>query len=196
MNQNITMNMIRAAIPCAATKDVRYYLQGALFTYTAADKRLRVVSTDGSVMSCFAAYYPEGTEPEDFALIVPLETLKAASKARTPSVMLKDEGGGTYSLGGALFKPVDAKYPDYRRVIPTIGSLSGEPGNYQAELLTRAQNAMRAYRNSTTCALWLAQNGRRGAAVLHDGHDDALVVVMPWLTGIEHDNAPAYAAFA
>lgn len=170
----IPMNLIKASIHCAAVKDVRYYLNGALFEYTSSDKKLRVISTNGNVMSCFSIYTPE-CEEVDFSIIIPIETLKLSSKVKSKFIYLKSIEN-QYSLEGFLFKPGDGRFPDYRRVIPK--TLSGEPGQYQPELVLSAQNALRDYYESKKTTFPMNQNGTN-AAVIHNGYDDAMVVVMP-----------------
>lgn len=181
MKITITMNMIKAALPCAATKDVRYYLCGALFAYTQSDKTLRVVSTDGSLLSAFACQYPEpDIDRTDFSIIIPLDTLKAASKKKLSALVLMDTSPGMYALGTTLFKPADGKFPDYMHVIPAHGSLSGLAGSYDPDLLVRASSALHAFRGAKKIALTFTQNGATGTAVMHDGTPDAMVVCMPW----------------
>ena len=194
MQLTIPTNLIKASIHCVAKKDIRYYLQGALFEYTSMDKKLRVISTDGNIMSCFSVFYPEGDQA-DFSVIVPLDTLKGAAKERTPAVTLMQADNGVWLFAGVVFKPVDGRYPDYRRVIPARDSLSGTVGKYDAELLIRAQDAMRDLRKSKNGAFEFVQNGARGPAVMHDGTDDAIVIVMPWQTTKRDDPAPTYAGF-
>jgi hypothetical protein len=188
------MNAIKAAIPCAAVKDIRYYLQGALFEYDGAARQLRIVSTDGNIMSCFSLFYVDSIAPS-FSVIIPLDTLKAAAKEKRPALELMETSPGRYALGAQLFKPVGGRYPDYRRVIPVPGSLNGESGDYSPALLERAISAMRAFRKTKDASYHLIQNGKRGSAVMHDGFNDAMVVVMPWLTNAKDLTPPAYQGF-
>lgn len=182
----IPMTMIKAAIPCAGEKGVRYYLNGANFTYTASDKRLRVISTDGSIMSCFSVYLPE-CEEVDYSVTIPIETLKLAAKVKAPGLELT-----AGALGQFLFKPVEGKFPDYRRVIPA--SVDGTPGDYQPELLQRATNALRAYYGTKCAAYQLDQNGM-GGAVMHNGENDAMVVIMPMRVTDKNNEREAYRGF-
>jgi len=188
----IPLNLIRAAIPCAATNDVRYYLNGAYFVWTVADHTLRVISTDGNLMSCFSVRMPECETP-DFDLIIPVDTLKPAAKVKTLALQLSSVDEKRYTLGEFMFSPVDAKFPDYRRVIPQ--TLSGEAGDFWPELLERAANALCAYyKASKTQVYHMDQNGKRGAAVMHNGESDAIVVIMPTNVNPKGD-LPVYKGF-
>ena len=190
----IPINLIKAAIPCAATKEVRRVLNGALFEWTAIGQTLRVVSTDGSIMSCFAVHIPTCAAP-DMSVIIPIETLKAAAKVKAPALELEEGAAGAAGrLGGLLFTPIDGRFPEYRRVIPT--ALSGEAGSYDAALLVRAADALRAYYGAKNGAYTFTQNGAKDSAVMHNGTNDALVVVMPWRSTKGCDVNKAYCGFA
>lgn len=197
MQITIPMNMIKAALPCAATKDARNYLCGALFAYTQSDKTLRVISTDGHLLSAFSCQYPEpDMDRTDFSIIIPLDTLKAASKEKLAALVLMDTSPGMYALGTTLFKPVDGEFPDYRRVVPAYGSLSGLAGTYDPNLLVRASNAMHAFHGAKNTVYTFTQNDMQMAAVMHNGTSDAMVAIMPWSGNRGADINKTYHPFA
>jgi len=173
----ITKSIIKAAIPCAAKKDIRNFLNGALFEWTNSDKRLRVISTNGSVLSAFSVEVPYCEDP-DFSIIVPLEVLIYVSKIKSPAEELKPNGDG-WQFADKLFKPLDGEFPDYRRVIPDFKGRVSSPANFDPDLLVLARNALAAYYDKKAVfAFHLEQYGYAGAA-MHNGQNDAMVVVMP-----------------
>jgi len=190
----IPINLIKASIPCAASKDVRKILNGALFEWTAMGQMLRAVSTDGSIMSCFSVHIPTCSAP-DMSVIIPIETLKAAAKVKAPALELEAGAAGAAGrLGNLLFTPIDGKFPEYRRVIPA--ALSGDAGSYDAALLVRAADALRAYYGAKSGAYTFTQNEANDSAVMHNGTNDALVVVMPWRSIRGCDVNKPYCGFA
>ena len=166
---------IKAAICCAGTKDVRYYLNGALFEYKV--DTLTVVSTDGHILSKFTHTFPEIDNGAAFEIIIPLETLKTALKlvGKMPTVNLELTDSATWMLGAIAFTPIDGKFLDYRRVIPNDRTI-GAPGQFDADLLIRARAALRAFDNSPKAEYFLQHRGKDGAIMRNDG--DAIVVVM------------------
>ena len=80
---------------------------------------------------------------------------------------------------GALFKavPVDGKFPDYQRVIPS--SLSGEVSFINAEYLYDAAKALALIDGAKKqYAPYIAYNGN-APAIAYGGSDEALVLLMP-----------------
>lgn len=111
--------------PCQAVKDIRYYLNG---THLEVEKgHMNAVATDGLRMGVMHARI-DGVDG-DMSIILP----------RPSSAVLggiADEVGGTcmFRLGGGVFeagmghytlvcKLVDAKFPDWRRVVPKDGNV-------------------------------------------------------------------------
>lgn len=107
------METLRKVLPAVAVKDVRYYLNGALFELESG----HVVATDG----CRLHRAPVFTADGSGSVIVPDTLLKFLAKEKT-CIMAFYEGliratlidGTTVSAN-----PVDGRYPNYERVIPT-----------------------------------------------------------------------------
>ena len=185
---NIQASALQAALICAAKKDVRYYLNGVHVEFTSARHAL-CVGTDGAMLGAFAAEYT-GEDPPKLgtSFVIPYETIKGLKLARnqtTVSLTLASDGScGT--LGDRMFKPVDGRYPDFRRVVPTPSDVDHEnqtASTVNPSLLVRGVDALRTFRGKPEHAPFLIQRGT-DAAVLHDGGDEAVVVVMPMrLTG-------------
>lgn len=108
-------------------------------------------------------------------VIVPAEVVAIAVKMPADFVVLECEAG-RWSLAGIPFVPVDGKFPDYRRVIPT--AWSGAAGNYDPALVQKFVKAGKALKLKG--APLVRQNGEHGAALVHFYASDNFVgVLMP-----------------
>lgn len=194
MKLSIPTSTLKASIHCAATKDIRYYLNGVYLDTTAGLNLLRVVSTDGTVLSVFSHLINE-IESHDATIsaIVPLDIVKQAVTLHKKSnsiefvtTRITDSEGVRveYKLGGIEFKPVEGKFPDYIRVIPGRDSLGNNSNGiqYNPELLLRAKKALAEFYGANVKKIGTYQldhNHNGGAGVMHDGDASALVCVMP-----------------
>jgi hypothetical protein len=181
----ITKELLKASIPCCGVKDVRYYLNGALFSYRSATKRLEVISTNGPMLSRFIADYPEETAP-DFDIIIPIDTLKAAVKAldKSPAVALERIDDKRWALDLQLFSPIDGKYPDWQRVNPDRGWFKEDSpaGQFNPDLQVDARAALRAYYDAKDTDYKLHHRGPTDSALMAKSlADECFVVIMPML---------------
>lgn len=192
----IQLQTLKAANVAAAVKDIRHYLNGVLVEFCAqtdaGDVKAVVVGTDGHML--FAAHTivtrddASETVPDVATqIIIPSDVVKACKLRHksNPFVPLKQISATQWQLGDVLFTPIEGKFPDYRRVIPsydTVAATAQAPAYYQPELLTRALSALRTHRNAPNLMPDLYQRGDN-AAVMHDGASDCVVVVMPCRPG-------------
>jgi hypothetical protein len=192
MELSLRKSDLKAAFICSAVKDIRYYLQGVYLEFSpspngaATDGILTFAATDGHILfaGTAPAVFNEDPQSAPFWMIIPNDAVKTAIKTKNDVVILRSLPDGRYSLGDTIFAPVDAKFPDFRRVIPA--SVSGEIGNYDPELLVRGNDALREYFNSKKRVYRLNHNGTNAGVICGDSRD-ALVVVMPIRTeGMEY----------
>lgn len=181
----IPINAFKAAIHCVANKyDVRYYLQGVHVEVFGA--QANVVATDGSCMlACKVAV--ENSE-SSFNLIIPTDTAKAAVKSTIANkwwdkrwLELTELTGGHYSLADQIFKPIDGKFPDWKRVIPK--AVSGEAGSYNPEIVMRVSKAVCAFYDCKHARLIQGgpASGMGGNPAVVCGTDDTCIgIIMPW----------------
>ena len=85
MIYSININTLKAAQFCSATKDVRYYLNSVYldFKIDTVTPHVNIIATDGHVLAAYNDKLPvenRGDDGADFALIVPLDTIKAVLK--------------------------------------------------------------------------------------------------------------------
>lgn len=187
LNTTITINadLLRACAQVAPKADKRHYMNGVLLTWDGRDT-LNYVATDGNMLVAFRETQPEndvdpiGTPGEPWEMIIPRDVAAKAVPANRHVTRLSLTPNGTgYVLGlvkGAdmLFVPVDGKFPDWRRIIPT-GDMSGELAQFNPDYLATAMNGLGA----KGTMLWdLEHNGpfNAGRIVTPDG----IAVIMPY----------------
>jgi DNA polymerase-3 subunit beta len=192
MQLSLRKSDLKAAFICSAVKDVRYYLQGVYLEFSpspngaATDGILTFGATDGHILfaGTAPAVFEDDPQSAPFSMIIPNDAIKTAIKTKNDIVILMSMPDGRYTLGDTVFAPVDAKFPDFRRVIPE--KVSGELGYFNPELLVRGNDALREYFNSKRCVYRLNHNGTSPGVICGDSRD-ALVVVMPIRTeGMEY----------
>jgi len=180
MKISIQASAIRAATICAAKKDIRYYLQGVYINVAHRDYAT-VCGTDGHVLFAGRATIENmAGDLLPFNMIVPLDIVKKIDK-RAAAVILESLPDGTYLLDGTRFTPLDNRFPDYSRVIPLIGQMQTAPvapGHFDYALIVRGNDALNAYYGGKTKVYPLEQRGN-DSAVMHNGENVAVVVVMP-----------------
>jgi hypothetical protein len=183
MKITLKTSVLRAALICAAKKDLRYYLQGVCVSINHPSIAM-VYGTDGHVM--FAGQSPieviEAPAEYGFQIIIPSDTIKAIDK-KSEFIDLETIDGGAkdyYLLGNARFQAIDARYPDISRVVPARDAFSELKISYfDPEFLVKGNEALAMYYGAKNGKVFpLLQRGDY-SGVIHNGTNDALVVVMP-----------------
>ena len=158
----ITINTksLKAACLVAATKGVRYYLNGVQ-VLVREDGEAFIRATDGTVaFEDIQAHEAPG--PVD--LIIPIDVAKGAAKSKASVIDLVAVGDGQYTLAGYIFKPIDGKFPDIDRVMPKRSpEHDATVAHYDADLLARCQAAMRLATGKSK-AFFKVQNSPTGLA--------------------------------
>lgn len=177
---NIKVNELKATTFCAATKGIRYYLNGVCLQIRGEQGYL--ISTDGSCLFAgkMTMEWQDVPQKGPWDMIIPLKTIKAALKGAKGTVALVALPDGRYSLGGVIFAPVDGKFPDWQRVIPR--TLGGEaPKAVDFELMTRAAKALHEWfdHGRRILAPCVQYSGPNSALLLTMDDDRACAVVMP-----------------
>ena len=202
----IPAEVIKALLITAAKSDVRFYLNGALLEVR--QDHATMIATDGHML--LAVPLPaDAIEGERMVgdYIIPrtlLESVKPAKVGRTvlPLALEISASPGaqgqtvyTLTLKGAthgIDKPVDGRFPDWRRVIPA--KASGEAVQFDARLVARFGDVYDALGGSKKyCAPIIHYNGTDAALVSNLGHN-ALGVIMPLREKTpSHPGVPAWA---
>lgn len=177
----IQKHQLRAALNCAAKKDIRYYLQGVLLEVTQSGV-MHLVGTDGHVMFCGVIYEPEWTETPQvgpWSMIIPADVIARECKGRG-TVELKAMDS-RYTLGASVFSPLDARYPDWRRV-SIQPDPEPKPGSYNPALLSAAKAALMDWFDSKKIVTHLHQSGPSIAGVMTAEQESAYCIIMPMKT--------------
>jgi hypothetical protein len=183
MKITLKTSVLRAALICAAKKDLRYYLQGICISINGPDIAM-VYGTDGRIL--FAGQCPieviDAPEAYGFQIIIPSDTIKAIDKKAEFIDLETIEGGAKdyYLLGNARFQAYDARYPDISRVVPARDSFAEQTISYfDPELLVKGNEALAMYYGTKKGKVFpLSQRGDSSGAI-HNNQNDAVVVVMP-----------------
>lgn len=135
---------LKAALLCAAVKDVRYYLNGVCVRVD-ADQRVYVESCDGNIGFQDRMDDESAEQKGPFSIIIPADAIKAATKTRDPYLTLGALLDGRYTLGLRMFTPIAGHFPPVDRVMPVRLSDSApkEWATYDPELLVLVHRAMR-----------------------------------------------------
>jgi len=174
MEVSIQAKHLKAAAVFSASHDIRYYLHGVLAEVRA--KETRLVATDGSCAVVLRDQVIGGDQPDMPDVIIPNATVKLALSMKKDVLPLQLNAEGNWTLGGIEFSPIEALFPDYRRVM--VSETSGEVGNFDFELLGRFLKAAKALGSRQTPVL--RQNGENGAQVQIYGFEDEFIgVIMP-----------------
>ena len=180
---HISRNKLKAAALFAATKDIRYYLNGILIESTPL--QTRIVATDGHAMFCAKDDAKDDNEGT-FTGIVPNDTIKqilawkAPYKTETPVIFTtNDDPAGEHRAewagNTAVFKLIDAKFPEYARVVPE--KVSGDASYINPELLMRCKKAAEVLGTSKLGMFALKQGGDGSAIAVFSS--EAFAVIMP-----------------
>jgi len=188
MQFEIKLSALRAARTHAAEKDIRSYLNGICFDFRAG----RIYATDGHRL-----FICNGYKADHDSVIVPADTIDAALKQFTGTYG-RGKRNGDYVVGMTVDgdavtietpcgmvsgKLRDGKFPDVSRVVPRYArsiALSG----FNAQYLADASDALAIYRNISAKRNFGVSIHSRGnePAIVTDGKDGALVIVMPMRT--------------
>ncbi|MCP1118902.1 hypothetical protein [Robbsia andropogonis] len=118
---------LKALTLFSAKEDIRYYLESVYLEI--ADGKLAMVATNGHQMAVLQDAAPAGA-PESYAGIIPTAAIhlawKAARGIRSEDVhlVMAEPRCGLVLLNGMSigFTLIDAKFPDWRHVIPAFQS--------------------------------------------------------------------------
>lgn len=165
-----TRAALKAALRIAAKQDIRYYLNG--INIEADAKSTRLIATDGNAM-LILHHDADNRLDAPVSFIVPRSVVNAAiagagkGLARVP-LEFRPEGTGMWSVpllhlgdrSRLTFAQVEAKFPDWQRVVPA--TVSGKAAQLNPAILTNMSAAA-------------ADLGSRYITVAYNGDAPALV---------------------
>jgi len=175
-NINLNISTLKASTFCAA-----YYLKGVYIEILPDDNRVDITSTDGQALSHFSETLEHCSFAEPVSVIVPLETVQAVLKMQKKGfVSLSRLDEGSWQLGAVTFQPIEAKYPDYRRIILNFNDVAkGNHGGLQfnPESLLKCHKAIRAFTGEKHSDGILTEYDET-KALIHDSTSNAVCVCM------------------
>jgi len=183
MKITLKTSVLRAALICAAKKDLRYYLQGVCVSINHPQIAM-VYGTDGHIL--FAGQCPidviDAPAEYGFQIIIPSDTIKAIDK-KAEFIDLETIDGGAkdyYLLGNARFQAIDARYPDISRVVPSRDLFTElKPSNFDPELLVKGNEALAMFYGAKKGKVFPLHQRGNDSGTIHNNQNDAVVVVMP-----------------
>ena len=188
----LKISTLKAAAICAAKNDVRYYLNGVCVDVK-TDSKLVIVGTDGYLMFIGVEDYEGEWNGKQEQIIIPIKTVKHVLKncnKKLSHIALETLLGGEMLLNTSQFKPIDGKYPDYKKVIPKVESLKAGIGHYNPSLVSIGNKAMiKASGNEYPT---LNQHGKKDAAVITCYLPNYICVVAPYYANPIKDYKYAY----
>ena len=182
-------NILKAALPCAAANDIRYYLNGVYIKATSNE--VRYAATDGHLL--FTAKKESGIDNWNVEIIIPTITVERAieshekvygEKSGEINISLEsiDEdryiliGECRYILVDQVFKAIDGTYPDFLKIIPE--NCSGVLGKFNAKLLAKISKAVAMANKSDISDVTLNHNGDDASVIV--GADPSVIgAIMP-----------------
>jgi len=180
----LTVKQARGLLLAAPKKDPRFYLVGVHIDF--ADGR--AVATDGVVLIAL------NLETEGTGQVIvpraPLESVTRGGKTTDRITITAEPNNLNLSIVrdsglSVRAQAVEGTFPDYWRVLPD--NPSGDPAQFDPEVLARAHKALQAVTNARDT--YLAHNGEQAALLCAPGYScRGLAVIMPCLVAA---SAPA-----
>ena len=198
MKLTIDHAILKALLIVAPKEDIRYYLNGVLVDVRAQDVTL--VSTNGAVL--LAVPYSDNIECDRLIgqWIIPREALEAVKPCKVGRsslpITIEIKAPDTITITGATTtttKPIDGRYPDWRRAVP--GSASLEVAQFDPALIATFGDVRSLLGGSEEFKPVIHHNGRDAALVSGLGRD-ALGVIMPLRVNtddMQHPGLPSWA---
>lgn len=198
MKLTIEHNILKALLLVAPKQDIRYYLNGVLVDVRAQDVTL--VSTNGAVL--LAVPYPDNIEGDRLIgqWIIPREALEVVKPCKvgraTLPITVEINADGATTIAGATTtttKPIDGRYPDWRRAVP--GGASLEVAQFDPALVATFGDVHSLLGGSEKFKPVIHHNGNDGALVSGLGRD-ALGAIMPLRVNtddMQHPGLPSWA---
>lgn len=173
MSHTIKPQHIAAAIHTSAVSDVRDYLNGVF-----VDSRV-IVSTDGHCASCYL-----GEECDEYLppFIIPSDAAKLIAKIKAPSVTAAILADGRIDVGGVVFKPVEGKFPNYRRVFVGRADMTATHKlQFMPELVAKFQKIATTLKaNSKVPYLYVTEGGVGFRVAIQGKESEFMGILMPF----------------
>lgn len=180
----VPLNVLKAIRVFAATKDIRFYLNGVYLEIGKDESR--VCATDGHMLGMYRIRNIEEQEP--CSAIIPNDIIDRVKGKDTDRVSFKIEKGNNKvsmlhfqktgsNTGTLVFDAIDGVFPDMRRVIPS--EITGETAYFNPLLLSRVFKAAEILKGKNAFPL-IGMNGECGSGVIDMNDENFMGVIMPY----------------
>lgn len=192
MKITFPLSALKAAAICAAKKDARYYMNGVHVHFDVKTMYAQVSGTDGHVLMTGRVpfTFEDDAQTASWSMIIPL----AAIPKKGTTATLESLPDGRYMLNDIVFAPIDGRFPDVGRVIPSAADFASTPaeiGTYDPNLILRAHDALHTFYGTTKGTFYLHQRGPRESAVMA-GHDSAACAIVMPMRVTDSGDVPVY----
>jgi DNA polymerase-3 subunit beta len=128
MKTTLLIKNLKAISRFCADGDIRYYLNGV--KVESAPSETRLIATDGHILGCQRQTIGADENEEKGDFIIPFDTVKTILRWKAPSKVYNDipvvfttesptQIRAQWGDNIVVFSPVEGKFPDYHRVIPS-----------------------------------------------------------------------------
>ena len=176
----IPTHKLAAAIPCAATKDIRYYLNSVHLEIT-SNGTLHIISTNGHSLFAGKVDNPDWLKEAPaggFSITIPLDVVKAATKSKDKALTLEALENGRYILGDHMFTAMGGTYPDWRRVAKLVEG-EEQPSQFNPDYLVACTKALKTWNNEKATFMPYVHSRGDSAGAITGTSDDAFCILMP-----------------
>ena len=180
MKVSINLNTLKSVAYAVSKEETRYYLQGVHLE--AGKDGFTMVATDGHKLLC--AFQPYGEHmPQDHmaSVIIPASLIAKLKVKRNADAWAELTVNGldlSFEYRGETFggKAIDATFPDWRRVVPTV--VTGETAQFNGDYLATLQKAGEVFSDNAKSIPHVHHNGD-GPSLVTFGGDKFFGVLMP-----------------
>ena len=183
MQYTIDIQVLRALLPLAAEKDIRYYLNGVHVAFEATQTIYE--ATNGHILGRYVDDTQHNDVSDPVHIIVPREIVKQLKPHKKVAKGSLVEADGAWRVLNPAsgqdigFAPLDGNYPDLARAIPQEAALSNTPGHYNVRYLCAFADVNKAFGAPYDGNIHLMQNGEAGAALVKLCRPEFTGVIMP-----------------
>ena len=178
---SIKLSTLKGLVILSAKKDIRYYLQGVKLEFNS--KFTRCIATNGHILGI----NQENQENQGAgSVLVPreiIDNIKVSKKELDHIALFTQISEIKWSIkymgNEVIFSPLDAKFPDYSRVVNQVKT-SGEPAFYNLDYLIDFSKVINTI---GATSLNLHYNGNSGGLITCSS-PDFIGVIMPTRQGL------------
>ena len=182
MKATLLIKNLKAISRFCADGDIRYYLNGV--KVESAPSETRLIATDGHILGCQRQTIGADENEERGDFIIPLDTVKTILRWKAPSKVYQDipvifttesptQIRAQWHDNIVVFSPVEGKFPDYHRVIPS--QLDQGQHLYSPDLIAKLASACNDINGKSKVMSYSFGFNGAGLALINDNF---IVVIM------------------